>query len=442
MRSPSSMTSVAAISDPDGARVAAFCQLDDDDLAQLRACADIADEAADAVNAFYADVLAEPRLREIVERHSSRDRLSQTLAEHFRSQFDGRLDDERVARVRAIGVVHDRIDLPLSDFIAAQLRLDATVIASLARRHRRHPDRLTAAVMAYRRLTTFDIALVVESFMASRDRTAELLEHLRSQTETLGAQQSEIDDAAQRMAAAAQQSHASAEQLHAESADLGRMADAGAERMGAAVELAHAGEDVVAGCADAVATMRGAVAEITERVEAVAGQAREIGDIVGSIGDIAEQTNLLALNAAIEAARAGEHGRGFAVVADQVRSLAEDTRMSLQRITELNARSQEALDGLLRAVDLTAGQAETVDGQAASARQSFVEISAGVRDSAEGMMAMRERVASVAEASAELRTISEEVAGTAETLTGLSTDLSTALTDTRRALDGAVATPA
>jgi methyl-accepting chemotaxis protein len=89
------------------------------------------------------------------------------------------------------------------------------------------------------------------------------------------------------------------------------------------------------------------MANTSQTVEALGKRSAQITTIIGTITEIAEQTNLLALNAAIEAARAGEHGRGFAVVADEVRKLAEQSQKAAKGVTEIVHSIQEEVDEII-----------------------------------------------------------------------------------------------
>jgi methyl-accepting chemotaxis protein len=117
-------------------------------------------------------------------------------------------------------------------------------------------------------------------------------------------------------------------------------------------------EEVVAETMRCMGELAGTAVGAAKRVESLGESSRRVGEISGVIGEIAAQTNLLALNAAIEAARAGEHGRGFAVVADEVRALAERTSKATGEITARIDSIQQEIGAVIEGMHASLTRAE------------------------------------------------------------------------------------
>jgi methyl-accepting chemotaxis protein len=151
-------------------------------------------------------------------------------------------------------------------------------------------------------------------------------------------------------------------------ADAARMAD----------EESVAGRQVVQATIAAIDSVAGEVTRAAQVIHELEDDSRDIGAILETIKGIADQTNLLALNAAIEAARAGEQGRGFAVVADEVRKLAQSTQEATSRIQEMITRLQSKAFEAVRVMDDGREQVATSVTQAGAAGGSLAKITEAV----------------------------------------------------------------
>lgn len=140
------------------------------------------------------------------------------------------------------------------------------------------------------------------------------------------------------------------------------------------LERAESGHAIVNQSVEAINLVHSNAASLYEEMESLSKQARSIGDIITVINDVADQTNLLALNAAIEAARAGEAGRGFAVVADEVRKLAENTVAATTEVRTAIESIQQGTEKSIGALKLTLSNLEVTTSHANDSGQVLSQI--------------------------------------------------------------------
>nr|WP_122740392.1 methyl-accepting chemotaxis protein [Pseudomonas viridiflava] len=199
-----------------------------------------------------------------------------------------------------------------------------------------------------------------------------------------------------------QQAATAVNQMTAAVEEVARNAVSTSEASKTATEDAVDGRGQVDHTVKGITTMVHEITESTEAVSELAGHVREISKVLDVIRSIAEQTNLLALNAAIEAARAGEQGRGFAVVADEVRALAHRTQASTVEIEGMISTVQSGADGAVAAMGKSLSLATHTQEQALRAGTALEKITQGVAT-------INERNLVIASASEEQAQVAREV---------------------------------
>jgi methyl-accepting chemotaxis protein len=207
-----------------------------------------------------------------------------------------------------------------------------------------------------------------------------------------------------------------AEEMSQTITDIAKNASVASETSAEAMEIANKGKEVADGAVNTVNGVYTSTVELASMVERLNTRVGEIGDIVTVIKDIADQTNLLALNAAIEAARAGEQGRGFAVVADEVRKLAERTIKATAEISEKISAVQTESDQTTRSM-------EEASGQVTKATDYIRDVGDSLNHIVVAVERVRNQITQIATAVDEQSAASEEVARNIEKTSAIAQDM-------------------
>ncbi|MGE8325546.1 methyl-accepting chemotaxis protein [Pseudomonas urmiensis] len=280
---------------------------------------------------------------------------------------------------------------------------------------------LAAAVAVAERVATGDLTQDIQ--LRGRDEPALLLGALSRMQDSLRDTLRKISASSDQLASASEELHTVTEDtsrgLHQQSAEIDQAATAVNQMTAAVEEVANNavstadaskgadqttrdGRDQVNQALSSIQLLVDDVSGTSEEIELLANNANEISRVLDVIGSIAGQTNLLALNAAIEAARAGEAGRGFAVVADEVRALAHRTQQSTAEIEQMIAGIQNGTERAVNAMHNSRGRANGTLEVAQSAGQALEVI-------AEAIASINQRNLVIASASEEQAQVAREV---------------------------------
>ena len=241
-----------------------------------------------------------------------------------------------------------------------------------------------------------------EGMLAAAGQLEGMVEIISSASTELSAQIEQSDHGASESAQRLQEAATAMNEMNATVQEVARNAGSASSASTDTKAKAEAGEHVVQQVVQSIGEVHEVSLQLKEDMVQLNERAQDISRIMGVISDIADQTNLLALNAAIEAARAGEAGRGFAVVADEVRKLAEKTMASTQDVSNAIRAIQESTDKSMGAVDNAVQRISEATSLANQSGTALEEIVATVE-------ATSDQVQAIAAASEEQSAASEEI---------------------------------
>jgi heme-based aerotactic transducer len=367
------------------------------------------------VTCFYDAIGKEESLMQKIREHSTIDRLRHTLQKHVLEMLAGRIDAAYITRRQQVARTHLRIQLMAKWYIGSFAELERAII-EICERYIDARD-MTVVRDAIRRLLSLEKQIVLESFDeaadAMRAQMAEMKQRISEQ----------VNDSASELAVVTQESSASVEELVAQSQHIVAFAHSVAEIAVRVEQSSSQGMKQIEEQLMRLQEIHAGVENIGERNQSLRTAADRIGDIAAMVREVSETTNLLALNAAIQAAQAGEHGQGFAVVANEVKKLASQTGKMAEEVSEMIHAIRHEIRAVSDALPIisggvadanesmqeTSGFFETLVQEMGTIRTKTEEIETELEDSVRALEEVARSISQVAAASDELNRLTSRL---------------------------------
>ena len=341
-----------------------FLCLQQEDAERIEELAQFAEEhTGEIVDRLYEHFLAFDETGSFLSDEEVLKRLRRTQSAYFLKLFDGEYGEEYMQDRLRIGRTHERIGLEPKWYLGAYARYINLLVPRLAERFDDDSEAFADNLSSLLKVFFLDMGFAIDTYVeARRRREQELTQQftsslgsyaakLESSTNEIAAAISQQSASARQQAAAVSEVTSTAEELQQTSAQAQDHAQEVIENSEGSVAVARRGNEAVEDSVEAMKQIRRQVESIAEKILNLSEQTQQVGEIIESVSEIAEQSKLLALNASIEASRAGEHGRGFSVVADEMRTLADQSKEATRQVRSILGEIQKATNSAVIATE-------------------------------------------------------------------------------------------
>ncbi|WP_442600466.1 protoglobin domain-containing protein [Paenibacillus sp. KN14-4R] len=389
-----------------------------EDLKILKAIQPLVVEHVDeVVNSFYTTILEIPELKHTITSNSTVERLRGTLRLHLIELFEGKIDTEFIEKRQRIANVHQRIGLEPKWYMGAFQNLQNTFLSIIIRYISDQQESMVIS-KSLTKLLNFEQQLVLEAY--EKKNLQEKESHYDQIKELL---KSKIGIISQELAALAEQTSTSTLELIETSNYVNQSFLQSANKSKESQNFALSGQGKINELEMRIYAIHNSSKLMEKTIIQLKDSSQQIRKVIKIVEEIAGQTKLLSLNAAIEAARAGAHGAGFGVVANEVKKLSEDSNSALYQINQLIEQSNLFTQQVVQSIEEVQSLVSLGQQEAGHSKEVFSQITESLEKGIDEINKVELEIDSLVRIINEVSAATVKVASSAEELNNTTQDL-------------------